>query len=68
MTKYRTRLPQLDGGTSLTDGGLETTLTFHNGLDLPCFAAFDLLKDDTGRGTLANTSSATSPPSWQLSC
>jgi homocysteine S-methyltransferase len=45
---YRDRLPQLDGGLYLTDGGLETTLIFHQGLDLPEFAAFDLLKDDAG--------------------
>jgi S-methylmethionine-dependent homocysteine/selenocysteine methylase len=32
----------------LTDSGLETTLVFHDGMDLPCFAAFDLLKDETG--------------------
>lgn len=36
----------------LTDGGLETTLIFHDGLDLPCFAAFDLLKNRDGRETL----------------
>ncbi|MDJ0795783.1 MAG: hypothetical protein QNJ51_02915 [Calothrix sp. MO_167.B12] len=30
------------------DGGLETTLVFRQGLDLPEFAAFDLLKNDTG--------------------
>ena len=45
---YRERLPQLDGGVFLTDGGIETTLIFHRGLDLPEFAAFDLLKDDAG--------------------
>jgi S-methylmethionine-dependent homocysteine/selenocysteine methylase len=45
---YRERLPQLDGGLFLTDGGIETTLIFHHGLDLPEFAAFDLLKDDEG--------------------
>lgn len=32
----------------LTDGGIETTLIFDDGLDLPHFAAFDLLKDATG--------------------
>jgi homocysteine S-methyltransferase len=32
----------------ITDGGLETTLIFHRGIDLPLFAAFDLLKDDDG--------------------
>jgi homocysteine S-methyltransferase len=45
---YRERLPQLDGGLFLTDGGIETTLIFHHGLELPLFAAFDLLKDDEG--------------------
>lgn len=45
---YRDRLPQLDGGVFLTDGGIETTLIYHHGLDLPEFAAFDLLKDDEG--------------------
>ena len=45
---YRERLPQLDGGVFLTDGGIETTLIYHHGLDLPLFAAFDLLKDDEG--------------------
>ena len=44
----RGRLPQLDGGFFITDGGIETTLIFHQGLDLPAFAAFDLLKDDQG--------------------
>jgi S-methylmethionine-dependent homocysteine/selenocysteine methylase len=46
--KYRTALPQLEGGPFLTDGGIETTLIFHQGLDLPAFAAFDLLKDEAG--------------------
>ena len=45
---YRERLPQLDGGLFLTDGGLETTLIFHHGLELPLFAAVDLLQDDEG--------------------
>jgi S-methylmethionine-dependent homocysteine/selenocysteine methylase len=49
---YRERLPQLDGGLFLTDGGIETTLIFHHGLDLPEFAAFDLLKDDEGTAAL----------------
>jgi len=49
---YRHHLPQLDGGLFLTDGGLETTLVFHQGIDLPAFAAFDLLKDDEGTQTL----------------
>jgi S-methylmethionine-dependent homocysteine/selenocysteine methylase len=45
---YRERLPQLDGGLFVTDGGIETTLIFHRGLELPEFAAFDLLKNDDG--------------------
>ncbi len=49
---YRNHLPQLDGGLFLTDGGIETTLIFHEGLDLPAFAAFDLLKDDQGTEAL----------------
>jgi S-methylmethionine-dependent homocysteine/selenocysteine methylase len=48
MAKYRHRLPQLEGGLFLTDGGLETTLIFHNGMDLPHFAAFDLLRTVEG--------------------
>ncbi len=49
MSKYRHRLPQLRNTLFLTDGGLETTLMFHEHVDLPCFAAFDLLR--TGEGT-----------------
>ena len=41
-------LPQLDGGLFLTDARLETELVFHDGLDLPLFAAFDVLKDEAG--------------------
>ena len=48
----RGTLPQLDGGLFLTDGGIETTLIFHEGLDLPLFAAFDLLKDEPGTEAL----------------
>ena len=46
------QLPPLDGNLFLTDGGLETFLIFHRGLDLPEFAAFDLLKDEAGREEL----------------
>lgn len=45
-------LPQLEGGLFLTDGGIETTLIFHDGLDLPYFAAFDLMKSAKGREAL----------------
>ena len=46
-------LPQLTGGRPfLTDGGLETTLVFHQARDLPDFAAFPLLDSDDGRAGL----------------
>jgi len=48
MSKYRHDLPQLRDHLFLTDGGLETTLIFHDRIDLPYFAAFDLLKNDEG--------------------
>lgn len=52
MAKYRNDLPQLSGDLFLTDGGIETTLIFHEGLELPYFAAFDLLNNDQGHATL----------------
>lgn len=52
MSAYRTNLPQLDARLFLTDGGLETTLIFDEGFDLPCFAAFPLLSSPAGRGAL----------------
>lgn len=42
------RALQLDGGTFITDGGLETTLVFHGGFELPHFASFVLLDDPDG--------------------
>jgi S-methylmethionine-dependent homocysteine/selenocysteine methylase len=45
---YRDHLPQLNDELFLTDGGIETVLIFHEGIDLPLFAAFDLLKDEEG--------------------
>ena len=56
--KYRERLPQLDGGLFLTDGGLETTLVFHEGWDLPCFAAFVLLNATADGWCFATISTA----------
>jgi S-methylmethionine-dependent homocysteine/selenocysteine methylase len=48
-----TTLPQLAPGRPfVTDGGLETTLVFHDGIDLPDFAAFPLLDTETGRAAL----------------
>jgi len=48
MSKYRNQLPQLSDRLFLTDGGLETTLIFHEGVDLPHFASFDLMKSKAG--------------------
>jgi S-methylmethionine-dependent homocysteine/selenocysteine methylase len=52
MSNYRNQLPQLDADYFLTDGGLETTLMFHHGLDLPHFAAFVLLDDEKGTAAM----------------
>ena len=52
MAKFRTELPQLDGGLFLTDGGIETTLIFHEGLEIPDFAAFHLLTTPEGEAAL----------------
>ena len=48
IAKYRTRLPQLSDRIFLTDAGMETCLIFHEGIDLPLFASFDLLKSAEG--------------------
>jgi homocysteine S-methyltransferase len=52
MTKYRNALPQLGNKICLTDGGLETTLVFHQNIDLPCFASYPLILDEGGREQL----------------
>jgi homocysteine S-methyltransferase len=39
------KLPQLGNSVFLTDGGLETDLIFHHGIDLPEFASFVLHSD-----------------------
>jgi S-methylmethionine-dependent homocysteine/selenocysteine methylase len=49
---YRSGLPQLENGLFLTDGGIETSLIFHQGLELPAFAAFVLLADEAGTDEL----------------
>jgi homocysteine S-methyltransferase len=50
--KYRHALPQMGEEIFLTDGGLETTLVFLEGIELPHFAAFDLLRTAEGRAAL----------------
>lgn len=53
MSAYRKHLPQLDGDRIfLSDGGLETSLVYHAGLDLPAFAAFPLIGSAAGRKVL----------------
>lgn len=46
------RLPQLVADGFIADGGLETSLLFRQGVDLPLFAAFPLLADEAGRAQL----------------
>jgi homocysteine S-methyltransferase len=49
MAHYRTALPQLaEGSLMLTDGGLETDLIFNRGIELPHFAACELLRSERG--------------------
>lgn len=52
MTTHRARLPQLHGDVLLTDGGLETSLIFDDGVELPEFAAFPLLGNEEGSALL----------------
>jgi S-methylmethionine-dependent homocysteine/selenocysteine methylase len=52
MAQFRKTLPQLGGDFFLTDGGIETTLIFLEGQELPDFAAFHLLKTKDGEAAL----------------
>jgi homocysteine S-methyltransferase len=52
VERYRNALPQLGGGLFLTDGGIETTLIFEAGLELPHFAAFHLFQTPEGEAAL----------------
>lgn len=45
-------LPHDSSALFMTDGGIETTLIFQHGLELPHRAAFDLLRDVLGRAAL----------------
>lgn len=54
MPLYRNNLPQMSGDLFLTDGGIETILVFHEGIDLPEFAAFVLLESEDGCEALKN--------------
>lgn len=48
MGIYSDGLPQLGDKIFITDGGLETVLIFHHKLELPEFAAYDLLREEKG--------------------
>jgi S-methylmethionine-dependent homocysteine/selenocysteine methylase len=50
--RYRDALPQLAATPFLADGGMETTLIFHEGHELPDFAAYDLLAREGGEEAL----------------
>ena len=52
MSKYRSKLPQLNGKMCITDGGMETDLVFNYGIDLPEFAAYDQLRTAEGEELL----------------
>jgi homocysteine S-methyltransferase len=52
MATFRRSLPQLRGDFFLTDGGIETTLIFLEGLELPDFAAFALFNSRDGEAAL----------------
>ena len=52
MAQFRKDLPQLADNFFITDGGIETTLIFLEGFELPDFAAFDLLRRKDGQAAL----------------
>ncbi len=54
MARYRHNLPQLADTPFITDAGLETVLLFLEGIDLPEFASFNLLKHDAGYRAIYN--------------
>ena len=53
-TSQKPSLPHESSIPFITDGGLETTLIFHEKIELPCFAAIILLKVADGRNVLRN--------------
>jgi homocysteine S-methyltransferase len=52
MAKYRAKLPQLGDQPFLTDSGLETTLIFHDGVELPHMASITLHASEAGERRL----------------
>jgi S-methylmethionine-dependent homocysteine/selenocysteine methylase len=53
MSKYRRKLPQLGNLAFLTDGGIETTMIFHDGFDMPSGEAFKFVETEEGRAWFA---------------
>lgn len=51
-SKSRHLLTDIGDRVFLTDGGMETVMVFHEGIDLPQFASFTLLDSDEGRAAL----------------
>lgn len=45
---HRHHLPQANNTLLVCDGGMETTMIFHEGIDLPAFASFTLLSSAQG--------------------
>ena len=52
MARFRSKLPQLESTPFLGMCGFETTMIFLEGIDIPEFAAFVLLKKPEGENTL----------------
>ena len=51
-SKSRHLLSGMGDQIFLTDGGMETVMVFHEGIDLPQFASFTLLDSEIGRAAL----------------
>lgn len=49
---YRHQLPQLHNHILVCDGGMETTMIYHEGVELPAFASFTLLDAPDGMDLL----------------
>lgn len=52
MAKYRAKLPQLGDKPFLTDSGLETTMIFHEGVELPLMASITMHASEAGEQRL----------------
>ena len=81
MAKYRQTLPQLSDKLFLTDAGMETTLIFHDGMDLPLLRRVRSAEDrrrhrDTRRyyaryrelARDANLGFVLESPTWRANC